>query len=712
MFCQYKSAPAVNPQKIDSTLNLVNLAVRVVAAKTRIFPLLSAIALLFLFVGSAHSQNICAGQPCILVSNYATGEIQIFSDDGSTQLTSSFLTGYPSGAGGGEGIACTSGSNGIVYVSDNGPEINAFNLANGMWLGTSYSAGSTVVGMTVNAAANLIYAGDYSLRQVVSLQPTVPPSSVLNVVAITPSPDLDWMHDVALGTFPAALQGDVFTSYFDNDNSGVDEFQNVSPYAQLQNPVETLPFTVPYANGCATFTNGTHCWERVSGIAFDANGNLWANSTTTGDNGTFEFYQTGSTPTEFVPVNFIPSVSVTDFPIGITVAPLTDPLYPGYILTADLAAGTVSMINPASCTGSVGTPGTCTRSLFFTTGPSPKYVVYNQSCPSTANDGYIEVCKQSNPAFPVTGTFDFTVTAPLFSSGTLSVPVGECSGPIQVPPGTVTVTETPQAGVSVSDVTAYSYTSGGSYDDELVSWTSPNPYATVGVQSGNNVALETIATFTNSADGGQTGQLKICKTAGTGVAVGTPFTFTATEGKTKTTYTIEAGPASQGGNCELAGTFPSGTQVTVKETLPKGIYASIAVEPPSQAGKETADSVVVTIGTGITEVNFTDSTVKPSFILSASPSELNVAPGQVGKSTITITPVNGFTGSVKLSATALNNATGKSVGTVSFNPNPATSTSTMVVTVSPKAITGAATITITGTSGSVTATTTIALTVE
>ena len=236
---------------------------------------------------------------------------------------------------------------------------------------------------------------------------------------------------------------------------------------------------------------------------------------------------------------------------------------------------------------------------------------------SSIPPGFVEVCKQSNPAFPVTGTFNFTV-APF---GVIAVPVGECSGAIQVPSGTVTITETPQTGVTVSDVTAYSFDQNGNYVDQLVSWTAPNPSATVNVAAGD-VSLETIATFTNSSSGGKTGELKICKIAGTGVADGAPFNFSTKGTGIKGKYTIDAGPASQGGNCELAGTYPLGTQMTVSEAVPRGIYATIQVQPPANGSNYTATSVKVTIGEGITEVDFTDSTQK-ALTATLSPSKAN-----------------------------------------------------------------------------------------
>jgi hypothetical protein len=96
----------------------------------------------------------------------------------------------------------------------------------------------------------------------------------------------------------------------------------------------------------------------------------------------------------------------------------------------------------------------------------------------------------------------------------------------------------------------------------------------------------------------------------------------------------------------------------------------------------------------------------PSFTLSASPNSLNVAQGSQGTSTITITPENGFNGSVSFSASGLPSGV-----TAAFNPNPATSTSALTLTASGTATTGTATVTVTGTSGNLTPTTTLTLTV-
>ena len=111
-------------------------------------------------------------------------------------------------------------------------------------------------------------------------------------------------------------------------------------------------------------------------------------------------------------------------------------------------------------------------------------------------------------------------------------------------------------------------------------------------------------------------------------------------------------------------------------------------------------------GSGL--INTLAGSSTPSFTLSDSPSSLTITQGgAAGTSTITVTDVGGFSGSVTLAASGLPSGV-----TASFSPNPTTSTSTLSLTASSTATTGTATVTITGTSGSLVATTTLALTVN
>jgi subtilase family serine protease len=98
---------------------------------------------------------------------------------------------------------------------------------------------------------------------------------------------------------------------------------------------------------------------------------------------------------------------------------------------------------------------------------------------------------------------------------------------------------------------------------------------------------------------------------------------------------------------------------------------------------------------------------EPNFTLSASPNSVTIIQGNSGTSTITVNPLNGFSGSVTLSASGL--PTGVTAG---FSPNPATSTSLLTLAASASATTGTVSLTISGVSGSLTNTTSLSLTVN
>ena len=117
--------------------------------------------------------------------------------------------------------------------------------------------------------------------------------------------------------------------------------------------------------------------------------------------------------------------------------------------------------------------------------------------------------------------------------------------------------------------------------------------------------------------------------------------------------------------------------------------------------------------TGIGSVNATNlvngwpgAGATADYALSDSPGSVSIVQGTSGTSTITVTPSNGFTGSVALSASGLPSGV-----TAAFSPASTTTTSTLTLTASSTATAGTSTVTITGTSGSVTHTTTLSLTV-
>ncbi len=126
---------------------------------------------------------------------------------------------------------------------------------------------------------------------------------------------------------------------------------------------------------------------------------------------------------------------------------------------------------------------------------------------------------------------------------------------------------------------------------------------------------------------------------------------------------------------------------------------------PTETGYDLATGWGSPNGSGL--INALAAAGGPNFTLSANPTSVTITQGSNGTSTITITPVGGFSGSVTLAASGLPSGV-----TAGFSPNPATTTSTLTLTASATAATGTVTVTITGTSGSLTNTTTLSLTVN
>jgi subtilase family serine protease len=197
-------------------------------------------------------------------------------------------------------------------------------------------------------------------------------------------------------------------------------------------------------------------------------------------------------------------------------------------------------------------------------------------------------------------------------------------------------------------------------------------------------------------------------------------------------FTLSASPSSvtvtQGGsgNTTIAVTPANGFSgsVTLSASgLPSGVTASFATNPTtstslltlaSSAAAATGTVTITVTGasgslTHSTSVSLTVNAAAPppDFSLSAFPTGVTITQGTAGGSTVTITPANGFAGSVTLSASGLPSGV-----TASFNPNPTATTSALTLSASATAATGNFTVTISGASGNLTRTTTVSLTVN
>jgi hypothetical protein len=193
-------------------------------------------------------------------------------------------------------------------------------------------------------------------------------------------------------------------------------------------------------------------------------------------------------------------------------------------------------------------------------------------------------------------------------------------------------------------------------------------------------------------------------------------------------FTLSASPASQ---TVVAGSATSYTATVTSSNgfngnvglsvsnLPTGVAATLS--PTSVTGSGTSTLSITTAantapGTYTLTVTGTSGTLthtttvgisvnpKPDFTLSASPSSRSIRRGAATTYTETITPIAGFTGSVKLSMTS-----SPAGPTGTFNPSTLTSGSSVLTVSGPNA--GTFTLTITGVGGGITHSTTVTLTV-
>jgi hypothetical protein len=134
-------------------------------------------------------------------------------------------------------------------------------------------------------------------------------------------------------------------------------------------------------------------------------------------------------------------------------------------------------------------------------------------------------------------------------------------------------------------------------------------YFASGVTTYHTQPVITIAETDEACPDDRQSVLKLCKVAGTGVTVGTPFTFNAWSATGGGAFSVPAGPAP-GGYCKVVGTFAQGTTVNLWETIPPGFEVSnIQVVPQGNivvAPVLSQGTVSVTTGSGVTEVTYTD----------------------------------------------------------------------------------------------------------
>jgi len=393
---------------------------------------------------------------------------------------------------------------------------------------------------------------------------------------------------------------------------------------------------------------------------------------------------------------------------GFTLAPSASSLS---ITQGKTATDTITVTDIGSFTGSVtlsssGLPSGVT--VAYGTNPTTGSSVLTFTASSTATTGAFTVT--------ITGTSGSTT-----ATTTITLSVSTASGFTLAPsPATLSITQgkTATDTITVTDV-------GG--------FTGSVTLAATGLPSGVTVAYGTnpttstsVLTFTASATATTgTSTVTITGTSGSTTATTTialtvspsssfslaasPTALSVTQGKTATdTITVTDVGGFTGSVTLSASGLPSGVTVAYG-TNPTTSTSVLTFTATSTA---TVGTSTVTItgtsgsATATTTIALTVVSSTPSFTLAPTASTLSITQGKTATDTITVTDVNGFTGSVTLAATGLPSGV-----TVAYGTNPTTSTSVLTFTASATATTGTATVTITGTSGSTTAKTTIALTV-
>ncbi len=190
-------------------------------------------------------------------------------------------------------------------------------------------------------------------------------------------------------------------------------------------------------------------------------------------------------------------------------------------------------------------------------------------------------------------------------------------------------------------------------------------------------------------------------------------TVTAGNGTSYTATVTGSGGFSGAVNFTASG-LPSGAGASFNPTSVTGSGSSTMSVTTSASTPAGTYTLTIT-GTSGSLVHSTTVTLvvnpapNPDFSISDSPSSITVTRGTTGTSTVTVSGVNGFAGTVSLSVSGQGSRV-----IPTFNPTSVTGsgTSTLSVTVGRKATTGTRTLTITGTSGSLSRSTTLTLIIQ
>ena len=381
----------------------------------------------------------------------------------------------------------------------------------------------------------------------------------------------------------------------------------------------------------------------------------------------------GSTNTSTVTVTnvggFTGSVTlgVAGLPAGVTASVSTNPTTSSSVITFTAAATASLGSSTVVVTGTSGT-ATASTSIALTTAGPPSFTIAAASSTLSLQQG-----SSKTDTITVAGSNGFNGSVTLAATG---LPVGV----------TVAFATNPTTGTSVATFSAAA--------------TAPAGTGTVTIT-------------------GISGTLSSTTTVAITVTPAPSFTLTPSpasliliQGTTAMdTLTVVAANGFSGPVVFTASSLPSGVTATfATNTAGTSAVLSLTASATATTGGPVNIMVTGTSGstTGSIPIALTVN-VPPSFTLTANPAALSIAQTTTGSTTITVTPLGGFTGTPKLVASGL--PTGV---TASFAPGSTAGTQilSLIVSTAADALKVPTTsITITGTSGTITSSTVVAITV-
>ena len=285
------------------------------------------------------------------------------------------------------------------------------------------------------------------------------------------------------------------------------------------------------------------------------------------------------------------TVAAGPAPGGACSSPLTEPAGPVIILET-LPSGTTLTDVTTLPGGSLVSSNLAAGSVTVTVNGGGQTIAtfFDTIIPVLPGTGFLQICKVAGAGVAVGTQFTFSVAGNPVTVLAGPAPGGSCSASLVMPVGAALIAETASPGTGLSSVTT-------SPAGLLVASNLAAGTASVSVNAG----AQTIVTFVNTIVSDiPLGTLEICKLSGAGIAPGMSFSFSVSG----TPITVAAG------SCVSAAAFPVGTSVAVTEAPSTGTTLSaISVLPADRQGVVdlAGRTVAVHIGTGLTEVDFTNT---------------------------------------------------------------------------------------------------------